>query len=133
MIDIHSHVIFGVDDGAKTLEESIKIIKEEIDNGITDLICTPHYRAGMFNASIESIEKNFLILKEEVLKQNLSINLYLGREVYFDKYLYKSIDSYKLNGKNIIPYIIDESVAQDIDTMEDWKMAEIKFKVKNEL
>ena len=102
MIDIHSHVIFGVDDGAKTLEESIKIIKEEIDNGITDLICTPHYRAGMFNASIESIEKNFLILKEEVLKQNLSINLYLGREVYFDKYLYKSIDSYKLNGKNII-------------------------------
>lgn len=37
----------------------------------------------------------------------------------------------KLDGKNIIPYIIDESVAQDIDTMDDWNMAQIKFKVKN--
>lgn len=38
-----------------------------------------------------------------------------------------------LNSDNIVPYIIDESLAQDIDTMEDWNMAMMKFKVKNEL
>ena len=49
MIDIHSHVIFGVDDGASSIEQSIEIIKDMINNGVTDLICTPHYRRNEQN------------------------------------------------------------------------------------
>ena len=44
MIDIHSHILYGIDDGSKSLSESINIIKKAISNGYTDIILTPHYR-----------------------------------------------------------------------------------------
>ena len=43
MIDIHSHLLFGVDDGAKTLEESIDILKDMSKFGFESVILTPHY------------------------------------------------------------------------------------------
>lgn len=102
MVDIHSHVIFGVDDGANSIEESIELIKSMISSGVTDLICTPHYRIGMFTTSFDIIENNFKVLCEEVKKQNLNINLYLGRETYFNKSIYDSLNLFKINDKKII-------------------------------
>lgn len=48
-------------------------------------------------------------------------------------FYFHKVSNLKNSNKNIVPYIIDESLAQDIDTMEDWNMALLKFKVKNEL
>jgi protein-tyrosine phosphatase len=42
LIDIHSHVLFGLDDGAKTIEESVAMLRMAADNGTTDLVATPH-------------------------------------------------------------------------------------------
>ncbi len=42
MIDIHSHVLFGLDDGARTLEDSVAMVRMAAANGTTDLVCTPH-------------------------------------------------------------------------------------------
>jgi protein-tyrosine phosphatase len=42
LIDIHSHVLYGLDDGARTLEDSVAMIRMAADNGTTDLVCTPH-------------------------------------------------------------------------------------------
>ena len=53
--------------------------------------------------------------------------------MYHDAGMFYFHKTSRLNSKNIIPYIIDESLAQDIDTIDDWNMAQIKFKVKNEL
>jgi protein-tyrosine phosphatase len=43
MIDIHSHILFGVDDGAETFEESMELIKEEVEKGVSHIIFTPHF------------------------------------------------------------------------------------------
>ena len=43
MIDVHSHLIYGVDDGCKTIEESVEILRELYKMGVTDTIITPHY------------------------------------------------------------------------------------------
>ena len=43
MIDIHSHICYGIDDGSKSIEESIELLKKLSSEGVTDLFLTPHY------------------------------------------------------------------------------------------
>ena len=42
MVDIHSHIVFGVDDGAKTIEDSLEMLRIAADAGTTDIVATPH-------------------------------------------------------------------------------------------
>jgi len=42
LIDIHSHVLFGLDDGARTLDESVAMVRMAAEHGTTDLVATPH-------------------------------------------------------------------------------------------
>ena len=43
MKDLHSHLLPGIDDGSKSFEESIKILKKASIEGVTDIVLTPHY------------------------------------------------------------------------------------------
>lgn len=82
MIDIHSHILFGVDDGCKTIEDSLSMIEASIKVGVTDLILTPHYSFRRnYTVSYNKVEENFIFLKEEVSKKGLKINLFLGSEI----------------------------------------------------
>ena len=83
MYDIHTHIIPYVDDGSSSLEESINMIKHEIDIGVTDIICTPHHIFHRYETTVEVIKERFNFLKEEVEKLNLPIKLYLGQEICY--------------------------------------------------
>ena len=50
MIDIHTHILPAVDDGAKSFEDSLKMIQLEIENGVDTIILTPHYFKNELNA-----------------------------------------------------------------------------------
>ncbi len=58
MIDIHCHILPGVDDGAKTIEDSMKMAKEAVDEGIHKIIATPHHKNGQYeNEKIVVLDK----------------------------------------------------------------------------
>lgn len=119
MIDIHSHIIYGVDDGSSSLEASISLIKEEIKNGVTDIICTPHYRKNMFEASLDTIKNNFNKLTESV--NGLNINLFLGQEIYVKSYtmLKEALVNNRILTMNNTNYLLLEfSYTNDIDILE---------------
>ena len=59
LFDIHCHIIPGVDDGSKSLEESIKMLEMEYKDGIRNIILTPHFRYDMFEASEETVQKQY--------------------------------------------------------------------------
>ena len=79
MIDIHSHILFGVDDGAKTIEDSLALIEEMYNQGVKIFILTPHRRKNMFEESSEKIEEHFNILKEAVKNRYKDVELYLRK------------------------------------------------------
>ena len=83
MVDIHAHIIPFVDDGARTIDDSIAMIEHEIAIGVDTIIATPHHIFGRYEKSIEEIKKNYQLLVEEVKKRNLNINILLGQEIYY--------------------------------------------------
>ena len=80
MIDTHSHILYGIDDGAPDILESINIIKEFINLGFEAIILTPHYRS-YYTANNEVKRARLNILNEEIKRLNLDIKLYLANEV----------------------------------------------------
>lgn len=82
MIDIHSHYLPYVDDGSPSAEISLKMLEKAVEDGVTDVILTPHYR-GKFKPEKETLLKafsEFQALKEQA---GIPVRLYLGEEVYF--------------------------------------------------
>lgn len=91
MIDMHSHILFGVDDGAKTLEDSLELINEEIEKGVEKIILTPHFKKKQLHAGVDVINENFKVLCEAVKSNKLNVQLFLGCEVYLDSNYYNTI------------------------------------------
>jgi len=82
MIDIHSHIIPNIDDGARSLDEALDMLRMAIDQGVTTQVLTPHIHLGRFNNAKPQIIKAFEQFKQEVDKANLNINLLLGAECH---------------------------------------------------
>lgn len=80
MVDIHCHALYGVDDGAKSIEESLSMIQIENSQGIDAIVLTPHYRYNMFEYPVEKIKRHFARLKSEA--EQIGTALYLGCEYH---------------------------------------------------
>ncbi|HEO5350503.1 capsular polysaccharide biosynthesis protein Cps4B [Streptococcus agalactiae] len=83
MIDIHSHIVFDVDDGPKTLEESLSLIEESYRQGVRIIVSTSHRRKGMFETPEDIIFKNFSIVKHEAEKRFEHLQILYGGELYY--------------------------------------------------
>ncbi len=109
MKDIHSHILFDIDDGAESIDESIEILKDAISNHYTDIILTPHYRKSQkFVASNLKKLERFKELQEEVKKQKIKINLYLGNEITVDEDLFYYLSVNEIMTLNNSRYLLLE-------------------------
>ena len=84
-VDMHSHVLPGIDDGAQTPEESVELIKKMMKLGIKKIIATPHIMADYYKNTPETIGNALKILKAELKKEDIDIELEAAAEHYFDE------------------------------------------------
>lgn len=104
MRDIHSHIMYGIDDGSRSLEESIKLLKIQEKKGITDIILTPHYIENTdYTCSIQ--RKNDIINE---LQKYTTINLYTGNEVYITENIKELLEKEKISTLNNSRYLLLE-------------------------
>ena len=82
--DMHSHLIPNVDDGAKSLEDSVSLIKGMCQLGYKKLIITPHFMTGFYNNSADGVKKKLETLKAEVARQSIDVELDVAAEYYID-------------------------------------------------
>lgn len=116
-IDIHCHLINGIDDGSSSLEQSLRqlIIASKI--GLKNIICTSHICYGK-NDKLKKIENNLNILKE--YSKKLGIHLYLGNEILYNHSIIDLLKEGKistLNGTNYILVEFRRSENMDFDNL----------------
>ncbi|WP_419532995.1 tyrosine-protein phosphatase [Endozoicomonas sp.] len=83
MIDIHNHIIPGIDDGADSLEQALAMLELAQADGIQKLVCTPHMHPGRFDNNVKTIRPGFSGLKQKAKETGLSIQLAMAAEVRF--------------------------------------------------
>lgn len=84
-VDMHSHLIPGIDDGSKTLEESITLIKRLKGYGFRKLITTPHIMSEFYKNTPEIIQIGLSELKLALAKEEIDIEIHAAAEYYIDE------------------------------------------------
>ena len=73
MIDIHSHILYDIDDGSESLDMSLQMLRMSVDSGVTDIIATPHVNRQGHIPSWQTILDKAAALQEEADKANIPI------------------------------------------------------------
>jgi tyrosine-protein phosphatase YwqE len=95
-VDMHSHVLPGIDDGAQRVEESVFLVKKMMALGIKKIIATPHIMIDYYRNTPETINNALSVLKEELLQQEIDIVIEAAAEHYFDEFFEARVDKDEL-------------------------------------
>lgn len=96
MADMHSHLIPGIDDGAKTIEDSVLLVKALHDLGFKRLITTPHIMSDFYKNTPAIIMEGLEKVREAIKLENIPVSLDAAAEYYIDDGFIKKLESEKL-------------------------------------
>lgn len=83
MIDMHCHIIPGIDDGSKTVSMSVNMAKEALQHGYTGIFATSHFIQTDHETAKKDIEISVYVLNKLLKEKGIDIEIYTGNEVYF--------------------------------------------------
>jgi len=83
-VDMHSHLLPGIDDGAQTLEESLNLIRELVQIGYKHLITTPHTQTEQYKNTPEIIREKLGIVKQAIQEENIPVTIEAASEYLLD-------------------------------------------------
>lgn len=108
-IDLHSHVLCGIDDGSKTIEESIEILKQYEEMGFKDIIATPHYiEETTYNSNNKQKKEIIKKLNQQIKKNKLNINIHIGNELYISNNILELLSKKEISTLNNSKYLLIE-------------------------
>lgn len=127
MIDIHTHILPRVDDGARTVSDAIRMIKDAVRAGTREIIITPHCAPsyGFFNYDDEILDEHFARLCQVVQQEGIPVILHPGMEVLYEgrRELLENIEQYfpLCGGRYLLMEYYFDTLAEDflegIDTV----------------
>ncbi|MEG1142823.1 MAG: CpsB/CapC family capsule biosynthesis tyrosine phosphatase, partial [Clostridia bacterium] len=118
MVDLHSHIIWDIDDGSKTKEMTLNMLKIAEANGTTKIVASPHFYRGVWDASCadvkESIEKVKVLAKEN----NINVEIYNGQEVYYSENILEHFNNGFISTINDSKYMLIELPMKEFNIEE---------------
>ena len=81
-VDIHCHILPGVDDGARDLEESVDYARRLVDEGVREIIATPHVANPRFPLDPAEIDERVSLLSEELVERGIPLRIHAGGELH---------------------------------------------------
>ena len=122
MIDIHNHILYGVDDGSKDLDMSLAMLKEEMEQGVTTIYLTPHQNQQTLTGPL--LKERYQSFLEELKEKGIDMDIRLGAEIYY----YPGLKQDLLSGKALT---MDESkyVLVEFSTRTETNVSEIVYEL----
>ncbi|MFD1861956.1 tyrosine-protein phosphatase [Planococcus chinensis] len=80
MIDTHSHILPGLDDGAQTMAETIALLEKAVSEQITDIIATPHGYHPNFKTDLALMQQQLKTVQDYITEQGMPLNIHAGME-----------------------------------------------------
>lgn len=84
IFDIHSHLLPGIDDGSPDMQASMQLVREQIEDGVTEMILTPHYRLDWFHEPKERVREVYDAFCAAMKAEGLEMRTHLGQEAHDD-------------------------------------------------
>ncbi|WP_204237336.1 tyrosine-protein phosphatase [Mammaliicoccus sciuri] len=114
MVDIHNHILVGVDDGPKSIEEAIDLLQQAKQQGINDIVVTPHHLHPKYENTFDTVTKSIEDLNkiDEIAK--LNIQLYPGQEIRLSDQILQDIEQHKIYGINYTKYLLIELPSNEV-------------------
>lgn len=82
MIDLHSHILPGVDDGSPDLETTLAMARMAVADGIEVMACTPHFMPGLYDNTVDDIRQRVDALNAELIRQDIDLALVVGCDAH---------------------------------------------------
>ncbi len=108
MIDFHTHILPNIDDGARSIEETIELVQEAKKVGFEAIISTSHYMEGYYETNVPEREMWINVIYEKLQEENLSMKLYLGNEIYLSENLVSLLKEGRACTINDTSYVLFE-------------------------
>lgn len=81
----------GVDDGASDYEDTKKLLRMEYDQGVRNIIATPHFRFRMFETPLSRVQEQFLLVQKAAAEIGDDLQVYLGCEFHANMEMYRML------------------------------------------
>ena len=119
MIDIHCHILPGVDDGASSLKDSLSMARLAVEDGITAVLATPHTLNGVSRNTVSDILSGISHLQDALAAEGIPLKIYPGSEVHLVTDMCLKIRSGEIctlnnNGKYVLIELPYQSVPDGI-------------------
>ncbi|MGF2941306.1 tyrosine-protein phosphatase [Enterococcus xiangfangensis] len=121
MIDLHCHILPGLDDGAQTLADSLAMVEKAIDQGITHIMCTPHHTNGEYNNPAKKVISAVETLQQAIDQRGWEMTLFEGQEVRLTEQLLAGIERQEIlfiDEKKT--YLLVEFPANEVPPYSEW-------------
>ena len=113
IVDVHCHIMPGIDDGSRDITETLKMLKIAQSEGITHMIATPHFKSGHRNASPQNVKELIQSVGKEAAAQGTDIKLYQGNEILFHDEMCEELDNGRISRINGTDYVLVEFMPSD--------------------
>lgn len=114
MIDIHNHLLMNVDDGPTSEDEVLNLLHQAIDQGITNIMLTPHHHAGPYMTPKETVLEKLQEIQKLIDDNELDINVHHGQEIRINETIIKDLESGFNTSLNDSQYILVEMPFTDL-------------------
>lgn len=123
MIDTHIHVVPGVDDGPKDLDLAVQMLNMAINEGVNEMIVTPHFNLPVY--SNQNVEKQFNILSHYIMSESIDFKIHLGNEIYLSEESMEGIKNGQANTMANSRYLLLELPYYHFYPFHEWMIAEL--------